>query len=272
MCLLEGAVMQLCSMVLTQSRNRCGYVVVVMICDKIGACDGVYVFTAKIVNEQISHLYVSLVVFQKVIAAVLESVAKNVKVAYGDSTEMIYVRHVQVLVSSDPKAVRSTKYTVDELMEDSRRLSLFIVLDRNKPTKSNLEEEAREVETQGTALSGCIALFGVYSVATMYMFWRFVEDGHRPYPHYFNRSDSKDEDVGTFVRMAATLGFGRTDAELQDQIDKELLMVTKPAKQRKSQWIEYVRDKKACLMSRIQAVSKMNIVPESVSHDVVMFI
>jgi hypothetical protein len=235
-------------------------------------CWCVCVFIANNLNEQMSHLYVSLVVFKKVISALLESVAKNVKVAFGDSTEKIYVRHVQVLVSSDPKAVRSTTYTVDQLMEDSRRLSLFIVLDRQKPTKSDLKEEAQEVETQGTALSGCIALFGVYSVATMYMFWRFVEDGHKPYPHYFNRADQRDEEVMTFVRMAATFGFGRTDKEVQDQIDKEMTMVTKPAKQRMSPWLKYVEGKESFLMPGIAALSKMDIVPQSVSHDIVMFV
>jgi hypothetical protein len=211
-------------------------------------------------------------VFKKVVAALLHSVAKNVKVAFGDETKMIYIRHVQVLVSSEPKAVRSTKYTADQLLDDSRRLSLFIVLDKQKPTENNLKEEAKQVDTQGTALSGCIALFGVYSVASMYMFWRFVEDGYKPYPHYFGGSDSKNEDVITFVRVAATLGFGRTDAELKEQIRNELETVSETLTQRKSTWMKFVTDKKDLLLSRIQALDKMEKVPASVSHDAFKYI
>ena len=67
--------------------------------------------------------------FIKVVEALLQSIARNVKVAMGDGTDMIYVTNVQVLVSSDPKADLNKKYTADELMDGSRRLSLFVVMD-----------------------------------------------------------------------------------------------------------------------------------------------
>jgi phage anti-repressor protein len=208
-------------------------------------------------------------VFNKVVEALMQSISRNVKVAMGDGTNMIFVTNVQVLVSSDPKVDFAKKFTTDELMDGSRRLSLFVVLDKQKPTEQNMRAEAQKRDTQGTALSGCLALFGVCSVASVMMFWRFVEDGHDPYDHYFEK-DNTDPDVTTFMRAAATYGFGRTDRELQLQMRKEMNMVQKPAAQRKLQWNEFLNDKEEVMLSRSQAFAKMEMVPRNVSHDVII--
>jgi hypothetical protein len=208
-------------------------------------------------------------VFNKVVEALLQSIARNVKVAMGDGTNMIYVTNVQVLVSSDPKADFAERFTADELMDGSRRLSLFVVLDKQKPTEQDMRAEAQKRDTQGTALSGCLALFGVCSVASAMMFWRFVEDGHNPYEHYFDK-DNIDPDVTTFMRAAATYGFGRTDRELQQQMSKEMKMVQSTAAQRKVQWNKFLNDKEEVMLSRSQAFAKMEMVPHNVSHDVII--
>jgi hypothetical protein len=209
-------------------------------------------------------------VFNKVVEALLHSIARNVKVAMGDGTDMIYVTNVQVLVSSDPKADLTEEYTADELMDGSRRLSLFVVLDKQKPTEQDMKAEAQKRDTQGTALSGCLALFGVCSVASVMMFWRFVEDGHNPYDHYFDGKDNIDADVTTFIRAAATYGFGRTYLELQQQIKKELKMVWSTPAQRKAQFNKFLMNKEEVMLSRSQAIAKMDMVPHNVSHDLII--
>jgi hypothetical protein len=205
-------------------------------------------------------------VFQKVVAALMESIGMSLKVALGDDADMIYVTNVQVLVSSESTAELHDKYTADQLMDGRRRrLSLFVVVDKRKPIEKEMKAEAKEGDTQGTALSGCLAMFGVCSLASLMMFWRFVEDGHNPYPHYFIKNDRKDKDVTMFVRAAATYGFGRTDQELEEQIKTELGMVSGSPQERKEPWEKFLRGKEKFLLTRRQAIVRMEKVPQSVS-------
>jgi hypothetical protein len=199
------------------------------------------------------------VVFQQLVAALLQNIS------LGEDISKMYVRNVQVLISSDPTLGKLASYTADELLSGQRRLSLFAVLDRKMPSGNDLRTEAKQGDTQGTALSGCLALFGPRSPASVMMFWRFVETGHNPYRHCFVGSEGQEADVRTLVRMAATLGFGRTDDELEQQIQRELKTVQGTSQSRQSHWEDFVQGDKG-LLSHGDAVMKMANVPENVSH------
>jgi hypothetical protein len=199
------------------------------------------------------------VVFQQLVTALLQNMS------LGEDISTMYVRNVQVLISSDPTLAKLVSYTADELLSGRRRLSLFAVLDRKIPSEDDLRKEAQQGDTQGTALSGCLALFGPCSPASVMMFWRFVETGHNPYHHCFVGRQGQEADVRTLVRMAATLGFGRTDDELEQQIQRELKTVQGTSQSRKSHWEDFVQGDKG-LLSHGEAVKKMAIVPENVSY------